>query len=89
MGEPIREPTTETGRLIRERRTAMGLSMKVLARRVNVTQGAVSRWEAGKRWPSMLTASDLSREFGLDRAGQLALLCALAKDGGWDVAGEA
>lgn len=43
---------TETwGRRIARQRNKRGMTQSVLAKRVGVTQGAVSRWENGKQAP--------------------------------------
>ena len=45
--------TAATGRLIAERRRAMGLSQMELAERLHVTDKAVSRWETGRGMPGI------------------------------------
>lgn len=41
----------KTGRLIRRRRTKMGLTLEQLAEQLHFTSQAVSNWENGKRYP--------------------------------------
>ena len=50
--------------LIREARTAAGLSQTALAERVHTTQSAVSRWEQGREEPRLSTLQRVLRVCG-------------------------
>lgn len=52
---------TEIGERIREARKALGWSQEVLAERVGVDQGQVSRWERGESTPTGRSVARLSR----------------------------
>jgi transcriptional regulator with XRE-family HTH domain len=56
------------GRMIRERRTVLGLSQRQLADTLGVTQAAVTGWETGKSLPSRRNVSRLARTLGLPAA---------------------
>lgn len=43
--------TAKTGKYIREKRIALGLTQKELAEKLNCTDKAISRWETGKGFP--------------------------------------
>lgn len=49
---------------IRERRKALGLTMKELGAKVGVSESAISQFETGKKWPKGKTLIDLA--FALD-----------------------
>lgn len=51
--------TTDAGSLLREARTAAGLSQAELASRAGVTQSVISVYEAGRRQPSLPTLAAL------------------------------
>lgn len=55
---------------IKKARERAGLSQRKLARKIRVTHGAVSLWEAGKRQPSAVSVLKLERALGL-RLGAL------------------
>jgi predicted nucleotidyltransferase/DNA-binding XRE family transcriptional regulator len=50
---------SDAGRVLREARTAAGLTQAALARRAGVTQSVVSAYEAGRREPALSTLSRL------------------------------
>lgn len=50
---------------VREYRIKKGLSQMELARKLNVSQQAVSAWESGERCPSVATAKKLSEVLGV------------------------
>lgn len=52
----------QTGRLIAQRRTALGMTQSELARRLDVTDKAVSKWERGKSLPDIVLFSRLAAE---------------------------
>lgn len=54
-----------TGRLITERRKALGLSQAELAERLHVTDKAVSRWETGRGMPAIDSLEPLAEALGL------------------------
>ena len=53
-----------TGALIRARRLERGLTQRMLAERLNVTDRAVSKWERGAGLPDVGTLNALSRALG-------------------------
>jgi ribosome-binding protein aMBF1 (putative translation factor) len=55
----------ELGRRVRELRVVQGLSQTELARRVDVTQSAVARFEAGGTVPTLPVLVRLARSLGL------------------------
>ncbi len=62
---------------LRALREAAGLSQWQLAVRLGVTEGAVSRWEAGDRQPNARYLADLARLIGADSVATV--LAALAR----------
>jgi transcriptional regulator with XRE-family HTH domain len=66
--------TSEFARLLREVRTARGLSQSQLARAIGVDHSTISRFEGGERRPRRLTVLKLARALDLDRATLLRLL---------------
>jgi transcriptional regulator with XRE-family HTH domain len=66
--------TGEFSRLLRELRTARGLSQWRLARAIGVDHSTVSRFERGQRRPRRLTVLKLARALELDRSTTLMLL---------------
>ena len=54
-----------TGALIAQRRKERTLSQADLARRLHVTDKAVSRWETGRGMPGLDSLEPLSKELGL------------------------
>ena len=56
----------KTGRLIRQRRTALGLTQDQLAQKLHVSDKAVSKWETGNGCPDLSLLGDLSEIFGTD-----------------------
>lgn len=53
--------TIEFGRFIAQQRKAVGLTQKELAKRLLVTDKAVSRWENGHGYPDIETLENLSK----------------------------
>ncbi len=68
---------TPLGRLIRERRLAMGLSQSQLAGRLAYDHAHVSRIESGIRQASTERVPDIARVLGLDVADVALALCGL------------
>ena len=56
----------KTGRLIRQRRTALGLTQDQLAQKLHVSDKAVSKWENGNGCPDLSLLGELSEIFGTD-----------------------
>ncbi len=56
----------KTGRLIRQRRTVLGLTQDQLAQKLHVSDKAVSKWETGNGCPDLSLLGDLSEIFGTD-----------------------
>ncbi len=56
----------KTGRLIRQLRTAMGLTQKQLAESICVSDKAVSKWECGCGCPDVSLLTALAEFFGTD-----------------------
>ena len=56
----------KTGRLIRQRRTALGLTQDQLAQKLHVSDKAVSKWETGNGCPDLSLLGELSEIFGTD-----------------------
>lgn len=54
------------GELLDERLSELGWKPVDLARKLGVSEGAVSRWFSGKRTPSLEMAFRLENEIGLD-----------------------
>ncbi|MBW3534966.1 MAG: helix-turn-helix domain-containing protein [Gemmatimonadetes bacterium] len=52
--------------LIREARLRAGLTQQQLAERLETTQSAVARWEAGGARPSLESLTEVARVCGLD-----------------------
>ena len=52
----------KVGRLIADRRTALGMTQSELARRLDVTDKAVSKWERGKSMPDVTLLTRLALE---------------------------
>jgi transcriptional regulator with XRE-family HTH domain len=84
--------TSEFSQLLREVRTARGLSQSQIARTIGVDHSTISRFERGERRPRRLTVLKLARALDLDRATRLRLLAsagyapvALELDDGLDV----
>jgi len=59
------EAPNKLGAFLRESREKKGLSQEALARRVGVTQGAISQFELGEARPSARVLWRLSRELGV------------------------
>lgn len=55
------------GQLIKEARERLGISQEELARRLNVTKGAISQWENGITAPSRSNGRLLESVLGIDR----------------------
>ena len=53
---------TQTGRLIAQLRTALGMTQAELAQRLDVTDKAVSKWERGKSLPDISLFNRLAAE---------------------------
>ncbi len=68
---------TPLGRMIRERRLAMGISQSQLAERLAWDPAHVSRIEGGTRQPSIERVPDIARVLGLDVADVALALCGL------------
>lgn len=51
----------EAGKQIRLARIGKGLSQTALARKLNVTQGAVNLWESGKTFPKASNLVELAK----------------------------
>ncbi len=68
---------TPLGRMIRERRLAMGLSQSALARALDWDHAHVSRIESGTRQSSIERVPDIARVLGLDVADIALALCGL------------
>ncbi len=68
---------TPLGRMIRERRLAMGLSQSALADRLAWDHAHVSRIESGIRQSSIERVPDIARVLGLDVADVALALCGL------------
>jgi transcriptional regulator with XRE-family HTH domain len=77
--EIVTRPKKPAGELLREVRTAYGISQSELAIRANTTQSAISRIEAGKVSPSFDTLRELLRMLGADL-----LIDVQARDSGVD-----
>jgi transcriptional regulator with XRE-family HTH domain len=75
----ITKPKKPAGDLLREVRTAYGISQRELATRANTTQSAISRIESGKVSPSFETLRELMRLLNADL-----VLDASARDSGVD-----
>jgi transcriptional regulator with XRE-family HTH domain len=75
----ITQPKKAPGELLREVRTAYGISQGELATRANTTQSAISRIEAGKVSPSFETLRELLRLLNADL-----VIDAPARDSGVD-----
>ena len=75
----ITKPKKPAGELLREVRTAYGISQAELASRANTTQSAISRIESGKVSPSFDTLRELLRLLNSDL-----ILDASARDTGVD-----
>jgi transcriptional regulator with XRE-family HTH domain len=75
----ITQPKKATGELLREVRTAYGISQAELATRANTTQSAISRIESDKVSPSFETLRELMRLLNADL-----LLGVSARDSGVD-----
>ena len=56
----------KTGELIRQLRTASGLTQRELAERLSVSDKAVSKWECGNGSPDISLLSELAEVFGTD-----------------------
>lgn len=56
----------KTGELIRHMRTQLGLTQKQLAKRINVSDKAVSKWECGNGCPDISLLGELARVFGTE-----------------------
>lgn len=54
------------GRSIRRQRKFLGMTQLELARAVNMTQHAVSQWEAGRRAPDVETQLAIARALKID-----------------------
>jgi transcriptional regulator with XRE-family HTH domain len=78
--EIVTKPRKPAGELLREARTAYGVSQHELATRANTTQSAISRIESGKVSPAFETLRELLRLLGADL-----VLGAEARDTGVDV----
>lgn len=61
---PSGKASSARPRTLRELRAAAGLSQWELAVRLGVTEGAISRWEAGTRQPQTRYLADLARLLG-------------------------
>ena len=57
--------TKAVGRLIAQRRKALGLSQAELAERLHVTDKAVSKWETGRGMPAVDSLEPLAEVLGL------------------------
>ncbi len=68
---------TPLGRMIRERRMALGLSQSALADRLTWDHAHVSRIESGTRQSSIERVPDIARVLGLDVADVALALCGL------------
>lgn len=55
----------DLGSLIRQARSAAGLTQGELARRMSTTQSAVSRWERGHEEPRLSSLRSIARACGL------------------------
>jgi transcriptional regulator with XRE-family HTH domain len=77
--EVVTRPKKPAGELLKEVRTAYGISQKELATRANTTQSAISRIESGKVSPSFETLRELLRLLSADL-----LLDVSARDSGID-----
>ena len=56
----------KTGELIRQLRSAAGLTQRELAERLSVSDKAVSKWECGNGSPDISLLSELAEVFGTD-----------------------
>lgn len=56
----------KTGEIIRRLRTQMNITQKELAKRINVSDKAVSKWERGNGFPDISLLSGLADIFGTD-----------------------
>ncbi len=77
--EIVTKPKKPPGQLLREVRSAYGVSQGELATRANTTQSAISRIESGKVSPAFETMRELLRLLGFDL-----VLGAEARDAGID-----
>lgn len=50
-----------------ERRNALGLRQRALAKRVGISPQALNNYEHARFWPSMKTWIDLDRDLGLGK----------------------
>ena len=57
----------KTGALIREARTARGMTQKQLAEALNITDRAVSKWERGLSAPDIALLEPLAEALGVTR----------------------
>lgn len=55
----------DLGPLIRQRRVAMGLSQRELARQMSLTPSAIAQWELGATIPSIENRAELRRRLGI------------------------
>lgn len=51
----------ELGKLIQESRKKIGLTQEDLAKKINVSDKAISNWETGKNYPDILVLTDLNK----------------------------
>lgn len=56
------------GQKIKTKRQALHMSQEDLARELNLTRQAISKWEMDKAQPTMANLRELSRVFGVDMA---------------------
>lgn len=56
------------GQKIKTKRQALHMSQEDLARELNLTRQAISKWEMDKAQPTMVNLRELSRVFGVDMA---------------------
>lgn len=56
------------GQKIKTKRQALHISQEDLARELNLTRQAISKWEMDKAQPTMANLRELSRVFGVDMA---------------------
>lgn len=54
------------GQIIREARRRSGLTQQELAERLGTTQSVITRWETGRRSPTLETVAKAVRACGLD-----------------------
>lgn len=55
----------EIGKIIKQRRTELGITQEVLAKRINVARSTISNWEIGRNYPDIHLLVRISDELNI------------------------